>query len=148
MFEIFGYSIYLFPFWKIDLLTKLPMGEVIERIENATNSKSHKSPSIVFHGKVIENKVRLRRHINYRNSFQALVWGTVHSEAEGTVLSVWFFVHPSIYLFAAIPFFFSPEWSGILTFWYGSLCLMTIAGFTYDANRVEEELFKLLDERA
>ena len=148
MFEIFGFSIYLLPFWRIEFVAKLSEGEVIRRIASVTTRESGKeAKSHIFNGKVKEKRFRLRRLIDYRNSFQAHVRGSVHSEMDGTVLTIWVFTHPSLFVFAAIPMLFVEEWSSVLSSWYLIIYLMTIVGFSYDANRVEQEILKLIDER-
>jgi hypothetical protein len=116
----------LLPFDNIELLTKLSVSEVRQRIESITEPRKNFSFTMFqnrtkpYEGEVIGDSFEISRIINYRNSFLPIIKGDISSYMGQT--SVMIKMRPVIFVLV-----FMAVWLGAV----GLVCLaMIVAGIT------------------
>jgi len=144
--SIFGITIYPIPFGFFTLTTSLKLEEVERRLRLTIGTTKNDPIKEIFTGRLGKDWFLIRRKINYRNDFRSTIYGKVVQSYKGTNIRIFIFINPFILVFASLPFLFGAAYSSF-SWWLIFLGALTIIGFNYDANRCEEELLEILDER-
>ena len=99
---------------RIELYSPLPPAECVSRLTSACDADSSlRTPLEAFLGscgfkpvlgRVTDTSLRLRKRIDYRNSFQTRLTAAIRPEGAGTVISGSFSMHPFVRVFTIIWF--------------------------------------------
>ena len=122
---------------QIEIFSPLPSAECAARLASAIDVER----SVLFSsaalfgskpviGQATESSLRLRKRINYRNSFQSFLFGIMRPQQGGTLISCTFAMHPMVRAFMFI-------WFGILAVVGATLTFATVKGvlISSDGNR-------------
>lgn len=85
----------------------LSMDEALERLRAATGAPRwvrFRTPATPFEGEVAGHEIRIRRAINYQNSWLPRIRGHVQPRAEGCRLTVTMSLHPVVTVFMLVWF--------------------------------------------
>jgi len=90
----------------IDLLSPYRPEECARRLRTVTDPRRRARNNNPVIGTVTDARLRVRRRLAYRNSFQTFMFGTLERDGDGTLLRCRFGMHPAAVAFLIVWFCF------------------------------------------
>lgn len=114
------------PIENIVYSSNLNKDEIIERLVYEMEFKDtfiNYVSGKLFDGEITDNKFKITRKINYRNSFLPLITGIIENNTDGSKITVLMKLHKGVTIF--------------FYFWVGFLLLLTITELTNDIYELQ-----------
>ncbi len=145
------------PYRNVTIKTNLSKEEVFHRLDRIVSRKyiwrRKKREDKEFYGKMEDDKFRIARFIEGRNSYLPRITGSIERGADGTYLNLKMALHPlvilAMFFFLIQPLYISYSKTGTINLiWPAAVIVfhvvMYYVGFLPEARKTEERFNKLL----